>query len=210
MNKGMLLKKESDTGVSVFRVLEVTEKILVIDCVKKTMPVWCDMEQFADYEKVQESVLDGLSVLDEMDGESRKIAYQRFNIISGILPFIANEDMRIQVIKKVAENSGVSVQSVRKYLCEYLATMDISSLAPKKKEEKRPLTAMEKVMRKSLNKWFYTSKKRTLKTVYNLMLQNFYCDEEGVLVEGHPSYRQFYYFYQKYNKKETEYIQTDG
>ena len=39
----------------------------------------------------------------------------------------------------------------------------------------KPLTKDEKNMRKSLNRWYYTTKKRTLKSVYNLMLKNFYC-----------------------------------
>ena len=42
------------------------------------------------------------------------------------------------------------------------------------------------------------------------MLQHFYCDEEGKLLEEHPSYYQFRYFYRTYNKKETEYISRNG
>ncbi len=109
-----------------------------------------------------------------------------------------------------AEDNQLSLQSIRKYLCEYLATMDIKSLAPTQREMERPLTIDEKNMRKSLNRWYYNSKKRTIKQCYILMLQHFYCDEEGKLLEEHPSYYQFRYFYRKYNKKETEYISRNG
>lgn len=211
LKKRMLLKKESETGISLYRVLELAEEILAIDCVKKTMPVWKEYEAFDDYEVVEENLnTDNLSALEDMDAESRRIAYQRYNIISGILPFIANEPMRTEAIKRIAEEKEISVQSVRKYLCEYLSSMDIRSLAPKQRIIDKELTADEKIMRKSLNRWFYNTKKRTLKNVYTLMLQNFYCDEEGKLLEKHPSYYQFRYFYRKYNKKETEYISRNG
>lgn len=37
IRKWMLLKRKRETDVSLYRVLETAEKILVIDCVKKTM-----------------------------------------------------------------------------------------------------------------------------------------------------------------------------
>ena len=164
LKKWMLLKREDERGISSYRVLELAEEILVIDCVKKTMPVWKKVEAFDDYEVVEENLnTDNLSALEDMDAESRKTAYQRYNIISGILPFIANETMRTEAIKRIAEEKEISVQSIRKYLCEYLSSMDIRSLAPKQRSIEKELTADEKNMRKSLNRWFYNTKKRTLK-----------------------------------------------
>lgn len=47
LKKYMLLKKEDGEKVSIYRVLElVEEKVLVIDCVKKVMPVWKEVESF--------------------------------------------------------------------------------------------------------------------------------------------------------------------
>lgn len=123
LKKWILLKKECETGISLYRVLELAEEILVIDCVKKTMPVWKGYEAFDDYEVVEENLnTNNLSALEDMDAESRRIAYQRYNIISGILPFIANEPMRTEAIKRIAEEKEISVQSIRKYLCEYLSS----------------------------------------------------------------------------------------
>lgn len=212
LKKYMFLKKEDGEDISIYRVLElVEEKVLVMDCIKKTMPVWKSVEELDAYVEVEENInTDTLSALEDMDAEDRKIAYQRYNMISSILPFMANETMRTEAIKKVAEGNQLSLQSIRKYLCEYLETMDIKSLAPKQREKEKPLTRDEKNMRKSLNRWYYTTKKRTLKNCYTLMLQHFYCDEEGKIFEKHPSYYQFRYFYRKYNKKETEYISRNG
>lgn len=131
-----------------------------------------------------------LVIIDAMEGESRKTAYQRYNMISGILPFLSEENMRTEAIKRASERYGISKQTVRNYLCEYLATMDVRSLAPGYKKAEKKLSADEKNMRKSLNKWYYTTKKRTLKNCYTLMLQHFYCNADGSLKEQYPSYYQ--------------------
>ena len=212
IRKYMILTKENESARYIYRVLDMAEEVLVIDCIKKNMPVWKSFDFFNDFIELQEEVMrDVFNTLENMDAEECKTAYQRYNMIYGIIPFIANEEMRAEAINKIAESNGITKQTVRKYLCEYLATMDVKSLVPKKqRDSKRPLTKDEKNIRKSLNKWYYTTKKRTLKSVYNLMLKNFYCDTEGRLLENYPSYYQFRYFYRKYNKKQTEYISRNG
>ncbi|MBE6072560.1 MAG: transposase family protein [Clostridium butyricum] len=208
----LLIKKDEDTRC-IYRILDIAEEqALVIDCIKKNMPVWKSFDFFNDFIEFQEEVvIDVFNTLENIDAEERKTAYKRYNMISGIIPFIANEKIRGEAINKIAESNGITKQTVRKYLCEYLSTFDVKSLIPKRQRDiKRPLTKDEKNIRKSLNKWYYTTKKRTLKSVYNLMLKNFYCNTEGLLLENYPSYYQFRYFYRKYNKKQTEYISRNG
>lgn len=215
MKKGMLLRKEKEAEVSIYRVLElVEEKILVIDCVKKTMPVWKDYHKFADYVEVEEEIkkdsVQDFDILEDYDANIRKIIYQRFNMISAILPFVSDEVMRSEVIKKVAEEYEISKQTIRKHLCEYLATQDLRSLAPQERITDKPLTKDEKNFRKALNKYYYTSKKRTLKNVYTLMLRDSYCDSEGKLVDEYPSFYKFRYFFRKHNTKQEELISREG
>lgn len=216
LKKNMLLKKEKD-GVQIFRVLAVgNEKVLVIDCIKKTMPVWMEIERLADFVEEQEaqgdnhSEADDFDILEDFSPDVRKVIYQRYNIISSILPFVDNEAVRSELIAKMAEEHGISRQSVRKYLCEYLASQDIRSLAPQERNTGRALTQDEKNMRKALNKYYYTTKKRTLKNVYTMMLSDSYCDGEGKLSGAYPSFYQFRYFFRKYNTKQTEYISRNG
>ena len=211
MRKGMLLKGKVGAEEKIYRVLDLKEKVLVLDYVKKTMPVWKTYEELSDcVEKEEETRAEATDIIDVMEGESRKTAYQRYNMISGILPFLSEENMRTEAIKRASERYGISKQTGRNYLCENLATMDVRSLAPGYKKAEKKLSADEKNMRKSLNKWYYTTKKRTLKNCYTLMLQHFYCNADGTLKEQYPSYYQFRYFYRKYNKKETEYISRNG
>lgn len=152
MKKGMLLRKEKEAEVSIYRVLELVEgKILVIDCVKKTMPVWKDYHKFADYVEVEEEIkkdsVQDFDVLEDYDANIRKIIYQRFNMISAILPFVSDGAMRSEAIKKVAEEYEISKQTIRKHLCEYLATQDLRSLAPQERLTDKPLTKDEKNFR---------------------------------------------------------------
>ena len=115
LKKYMLLKKEDGEEVSIYRVLElVEEKVLVIDCMKKVMPVWKKVEDFKTYVEVEEDVKkDSLVAIEDMNTADKKVAYQRYNMISCIIPFIANETMRTQAIKKVAEDNQLSIQSIR-------------------------------------------------------------------------------------------------
>ena len=210
LRKGMLLREKSGEDGKIYRLLDLKEKVLVIDCVKKTMPVWKTYEELSHYVEKEDVKAESIDLMEEMEGAARKIAYQRYNIISGILPFLSEEGMRTEAIKRISERYGISKQTVRSYLCEYLVTMDVRSLAPANRKVEKKLSVDEKNMRKSLNKWYYTTKKRTLKNVYTLMLQNYYCKADGTLKEQYPSYYQFRYFYRKYNKKETEYISRNG
>ena len=232
LKKNMLLKKESGkdsiqgSGDSerkgnsigdteqIFRVLAVErERALVIDCIKKTMPVWMEIEKldgFTEEEGSCQTEADDFDILEDYSPDVRKTIYQRYNIISAILPFVDNESMRSEMVARMASEHGISKQSVRKYLCEYLSSQDIRSLAPQERNIDRELTQDEKNMRKALNKYYYTTKKRTLKNVYTMMLKDSYCDGDGKLLSVYPSFYQFRYFFRKYNKKQTEFISRNG
>ena len=96
LKKNMILKKEEDS-IQIFRVLAIEkEKVLVIDCIKKTMPVWVEIEKLDDFVEEQEAQGDNHSetanfdILEDYSLDVRKIIYQRYNIISAILPFVAD------------------------------------------------------------------------------------------------------------------------
>ncbi len=159
------------SGERIIRVLEVqVDRVLVIDCIKRTMPVWVNTAELQSYSEctigelseVTEVVLVGV---DDLDAEQRKTMYERYTTIAPVLSFVADDRMRSRLICAVAEGHGVSKQTVRSYLCLYLAYMDVTVLAPRRREDKRDLTQDEKNMRWALNKFFYTTKKQSLRTV---------------------------------------------
>ena len=203
----MLLKSENQ----IIRVLKSHgDKSLVIDCIKRTMPKWVDGDSLSNYDDCGEDEMYERTDYPfgrELTPKEERIAQERFTMISGVLPFISNEQKRSQMIDFLAEHQ--SKQTIRKYLCLYLVYQDIDALAPSPKAEKE-LTQDEKNMRWALNKFFYTKHKNSLNTAYTLMLKEKYCDQQGQLVAAYPTFDQFRYFYRKTKKMQQYYISRDG
>ena len=161
------------SGDSIIRMLEVqADRVLVIDCVKRTMPVWVDVTELESYSECTSGALSQVtgvipSEVDNLDADQRKTMYERYTMIAPILPFVANDRMRSRLICSVSEESGVSTQTIRNYLCLYLSYMDVTALAPRRREDDRQLTQDEKNIRWALNKFFYTTKKQSLMIAHN-------------------------------------------
>jgi transposase InsO family protein len=191
----------------IFRVLEVDDNSLfVVDCNKKRMPFWINIEEVADYEEYELSALNEVKVQEAIAKMN-----QRFTMIAEILPVLTSEKERKYIIAEVSERYGVSKQTLRSYLWRYLLYQDKRALAPAVKEEgKKKLSKYEKNIRWSLNKFYYTSRKCSLQYAYRMMLKEKYCDVEGRLMEGYPSFHQFRYFYRKTRKLENHYISRYG
>lgn len=212
MKKHDLLKN----GNSIIRVLEIKlDRIFIIDCIKKTMPIWVNasvLDPFIECtdEALHEIANFSVTDIDTLDAEQRKSMYDRYTLIAAILPFVADERTRTKIIYSIATEHHVSKQTIRNYLCLYLAYMNITVLAPKKRLDDATLTQDEKNIRWALNKFFYTTKKQSLMTAYTMMLKEKYCDDIGVLEDVYPSFYQFRYFYRKTKKMQNFYISRDG
>lgn len=132
-------------------------------------------------------------------------------MVAGIIPFIADDRFRTEAIRRVAKEQGISIQTARNYLCQYLAFQNISVLVPKKRcIPDKGLTKDEKNFRWALNKFYFTRHKNSLKTVYTYMLKEKYCNGEGNLLTECPSFNQFRYFYSKYKTKQNAIISRNG
>lgn len=204
------------SGDDIVRVLEIRcDKVLVIDCIRRTMPVWVDvmvLESHVGCTDRELSEATGVVIvdIDTLDAGQRKTMYERYTMIAPVLTFIADDKMRSRLICSIAEENSISKQSIRSYLCLYLVYQDVSVLAPKKRQDDRVLTQDEKYMRWALNKFFYSTKKNSLMTAYTMMLKEKYCDVAGVLMEKYPSFYQFRYFYRKTRNLQNFYISRDG
>ena len=203
------------TECSVLRILAIDKgRVLTIDCLKRNMPKWYPTECISG-EPITEQDLSDLSDaeiydIDSLDIATRKIVHDRYTIIAGVLPFLTDEKMRSAVISRIADEHEICKQTVRNYLCLYLAFQNISALAPKRIEDERPLSKDEKNMRWALNKFFYTKNQNSLPTAYTMMLKEKYSDEAGTLLPDFPTFNQFRYFYRKHKKLQTYYISRNG
>ena len=205
MKKNDLIK--TDSGI--FRILSVgSDKVLAIDCKKKTMPQFFSYDFLNDGETLNSISSDYLD-FDKLSPADRKIAQQRYTMIASAVSVLGDVKQRNLMIEKSATQFGISKQTLRSYLCTYLVYQDIAALAPKHSKEKE-LTPDQKNMRWALNKFFYTRNQNSLPTAYTMMLKARYCDNYGVLLPEYPSFNQFRYFYRKYRKMENFYISRDG
>lgn len=213
MEKNELIKWKG----SIYRVLAIEEEdVMLIDCLKRTMPKWYEVDEISGYEVCADGELlsaTGMVLEEEQDltPKQKCVAHEKFTVVAGILPFLGDDKMKTTVIKKVAEQNGISVQTVRHYLCQYLVYQSISALVPKKRAvPERGLTEDEKNFRWALNKFYFTRHKNSLKTAYTYMLKEKYCDGKGMLISEYPSYNQFRYFYSKYKTMQNVLISRNG
>ena len=211
MKNNCLLRNDNN----IIRILDQQpDKKLIIDCIKQTMPKWVKAENISSFLPCTEQELfsitnKNIKSMKSFDADSRKFIHAHFSLIAGILPFIADNAKRNQMIENISEEMHVSKQTIRHYLCLYLVYQDISVLAPKQKKEKE-LSKDEKNMRWALNKFFYTRNKNSLQTAYTLMLKQKYCDVNGELLQKYPTFNQFRYFYRQTKSMQTYYISRDG
>lgn len=138
------------------------------------------------------------------------IANQRFTMIADILPVIDDDKARGKAITRIATEYGVSKPTIRRYLKLYQENGK-EGLKPKKADavSKGTTNGFEKDIRWGLNKFYYTTAKRSLKDAYRMLLEaRFYKD--GKLADAFPSFWQFRYYYRTHNKLRNEKISRNG
>lgn len=180
------------------------------------MPVWKEADWIKGCEDCTEEELieeTGVILADEQDmgPKERKTVHERFTAIAGILPFLDDDRLRTEMIKRIAEERKICAKTIRNYLCQYLAYQSLSALVPKERTvPERELTEDEKNIRWALNKFYFTKHKNSLRTAYTYMLKERYCDGEGKLLPEYPSFNQFRYFHSKYKTQQNTIISRRG
>jgi len=213
MEKNQLVKAQG----TIYRVLAVdADDVLLIDCIKKKMPKWYKLVEVGRFEScTEEELLSSTETVlveeHDMSPKARQTVHERYTVIAGILPFVGDDRLRIEAIKRIAMEKGISMPTVRNYLCQYLAYQNISALLPKERGTvERELTEDEKNIRWALNKFYFSRHKNSLKTAYTYMLKERYCDGEGNLLPPYPSFNQFRYFHSKYKTQQNTIISRNG
>ena len=164
MKKHDLLKD----GNNIIRVLEIRpDKIFIIDCVKKTMPIWVKSSALESFSVCTDEILSQttnftVTDIENLNADQKRTMHDRYTLIAPILPFIADERMRSKVISSTAIENNISKQTIRIYLCLYLAYMNIIVLAPRQRLDDIKLTQDEKNIRWALNKFFTLQKSNPL------------------------------------------------
>lgn len=120
MKKNSLMRKAD----SIIRILEISsDKMLIIDCLKKSMPKWVGLSFVESYTEITNAELLQSSdiVIQDMDSfnaESKRFIHEHYTMIAGILPFVSEERERTRVIKRLQKKRmSVNAQSVIIYVC---------------------------------------------------------------------------------------------
>lgn len=166
------LRKKDDT---VLRILCKDENdVLVVNCTKKTMPIWISEADICSYTPISEAelltVIGNIPPDESLDNRQIKVMHERFTMIVDILSVLGNEQKRSLLIREASKECKVTPETIRSYLILYLIYQDIRALAPKKKGQGKELSKDEKNMRWALNKFFYTKKKNSLRSAYACLI----------------------------------------
>lgn len=191
-------------GDVIYRILDVdSDNLWVIDCVKQTMPFQLDKKLLDDFIVTTDADLSKTIIpFSELTNKEKERAESIFSSISPIIPFVSDPIFRNELIERCSNSFGVSKQTIRKRLCDYLCYQSISVFINRK--PKKALSNDELIIRKALNKFFYNSSRISLKGSYIAMLREYYLDNYGNLKQ-HPSFSKYKRFYYS-NRKESTYL----
>ena len=123
----MLSKSLYDNGETIYRILTARDDtVLVIDCIKRSMPKWLARDKLADSQIVEEQVLydkTGVCLAKEesLSRNAVALAHKRYSMIAPAVAVVADKKQRNDMINLISRENRISKQTVRKYLCLYLA-----------------------------------------------------------------------------------------
>lgn len=211
MHKNQLL---SSNGL-IYRVLDINDnKVLVINCIKQTVPTWITSGKLESFNEIsQEDLLKinnvQLPAFECLSIQDKKVAQERYASIGSILPLIGDDEDRNKMISYLSKTFSMNRKTIVRRLCLFLTYQDIGCFVIKHQKEQRELTKDEKNFRYILNKYFYSREKATLTHCYKMLLREKYSNGNGIL-NNHPSIYQFKYFYYKNRRLDSVYISREG
>lgn len=95
------------------------DNILIVDCKKKTMPTWKRREDLQGYQVLSEQELREIVGYEydcdiKNDIKKNEIAHSNYSMISPILAFIGDKNLRAKAIDYASSENGVSKQNNKK------------------------------------------------------------------------------------------------
>lgn len=136
----------------------------------------------------------------------------RLNLIFPLInseTYISDRAARNEKIKEIAETNHTTVRRIQKLYYRYLAGR---SLVEEREPVVKPETDEQRNFAWAIDTFYYSAKKLSLRTVYDLLLLSRYTDADGHLKEDHPTWHTFrHYFYnQNYHRKVRNGIARNG
>ena len=200
-----------DIAGEVYRILSKTERgAWIISYENPCSPKYVSEQDLKAYVRI-EPPQEYLEYIDRQknptDGQQK-----RLSLITELMEeeiYIMDRKARNQKIKEMAEREETTVKRIRKLYFRQLAGR---SLVEERKPPEKQETQEQKDFRWAVDTFYYSAKKMSLRSAYDMMLLSRYTDADGRLIEDHPSWHSFrHYFYEgSYHVKSRSTIARNG
>ncbi len=164
----------------------------------KTYPIIEPPQEYLKYIDKQKNPTDGQK--------------KRLNMIVELVDseiYITDKKIRNQKIKEIAEREQATVKRIQRLYFRHLAGR---SLVEERQITEKPQTQEQKDFTWAVDTFYYSAKKMSLRSAYDLMLLSRYTDQDGHLMEHHPSWHSFRHFFYEggYHAKSRNTIARNG
>lgn len=137
---------------------------------------------------------------------------KRLHIIAELVDseiYITDKKIRNQKVKEIADREQTTVRRIQKLYFRHLAGR---SLVEERQIPEKPQTQEQKDFTWAVDTFYYSAKKMSLRSAYDLMLLSRYTDQDGHLMENHPSWHSFRHFFYEggYHAKSRNTIARNG
>lgn len=141
------------------------------------------------------------------DGQKKRLSMIAELVDSEI--YITDKKIRNQKIKEIAEREQATVKRIQRLYFRHLAGR---SLVEERQIPEKPQTQEQKDFTWAVDTFYYSAKKMSLRSAYDLMLLSRYTDQDGHLMENHPSWHSFRHFFYEggYHAKSRNTIARNG
>lgn len=198
-------------GDELFRILEISnDSAIVISISRLNAPKQLPLSELSLSEDTKGFALEPVSIIPSE--RQQQVMWQRYRIILPLIINAGNKRIRTKLLNEISEREEVTKNTLKNWLYKYLAYQDIMALCPIERdyEEQHISSELADIFKYSLNKWYLSPSKVTLKYTYERMLGQFFTDDNGNLLEDYPSYRQLQYYKQQNITKINEYCSRNG
>jgi len=173
-------------------------------------PIFSIDENMRNYEKI-ETPKEYIENIEFEELNLSKAEERRYAMIEPLLSddiYIYDKSSRNELAKKCAESFGTTKKRVLRLYFQYMAKRTLI----KRKNSTVSNNDKYKEFDWAIKKYYFSAKRISIKTTYDMLLLEKYMNEDGLLVDNAPTWNSFrHYFYNKnYNRSTQKDISREG
>lgn len=198
-----------DVSGDVYReVLKESDGAWIVSYENPASPKFVSADELKNHERIEPPA----EYLRFMEKEATDGQKKRLDLILELLDnerYICDRQVRNRKIKEIAEREGTTAKRLQKLFYRYLAGR---SLVEERVVSEKELPDEKKEFAWAIDRFYFSAKKMSLRSAYDLMLLSNYTDADGHLKAKHPTWYRFtHYFYgQNYHRKSKASISRNG